>query len=123
MKVVKMEDAMQKMVKKEGEMEQRMDGLSNQISAVDKKVENVDADVISHDWKYFGVGVYGTGSESYKSKMPFLACIRSCEKHRVINGRAWNGLLWDPSSSNCWCIKNDQGHITEGYHYMHYKIE
>ena len=125
MKVVKIEDAVQKIVKKEGEMDSKMgnvereigsgkseiSGVKSEMKEQSKKTEKIDENLKPLNWVFIGRGEYGSRSDSITDFMPsFQQCVKFCDRKRLSDGYAWNGLTWYMDSGSCYCYKNDEGH-------------
>ena len=115
MKVIKLEDAVQKIVKKEGEMEKQMGEMDSRLQKVnnnalisslmsgwkfddrDKRSIWEDYNALAKGYKYYGRGRYESCTASvggfHKS---FPQCVEMCNKKRESDGSAWNGISWEP---------------------------
>ena len=135
MKVVKLEDAVQKMKKEMGEMKQTMDSSKEEMEQkmntnkeeINSKMEKIEADVKSErfpfGWTFLGRGVeishdYAI-AEYHKS---FTDCVNMCEHKRSTDGSEWNGLQWSADNQWCRCSKNDRGHRGNSL-YVHFRLE
>ena len=117
---------MWKMVKKQGEMEQQIEGVKSQMNGMQQKMEKIGDDVISSallsGWKYYGRGTWGSEDASIsKHSTTFPQCVQMCENQRTNHGSGWNGMIWRPSDGFCECYKNDQGHDSGYPTWMHFK--
>ena len=101
-------------------------------SEVSRKVDEVKRDVgevkfqvsvLLSGWTYLGRGNYKTYDEQfYKTVGSFPECKKLCENKRVqMQSNAWNGLLFNPSTNNCECVKNDRGHDDSSTTYTAWK--
>ena len=119
MKVIKLEDAVQKIVKKEGEMEKQMGEMDSRLQKVnnnalisslmsgwkfdDKGKRSIWEDynsistALAKGYKYYGRGWLGSSDDSISDfHKSFPQCVEMCNKKRESDGSAWNGISWEP---------------------------
>ena len=107
-------------------MDTKMTSVSNKVDSMDTKVDRdvimiVDMNSVTQGWRYLGRGIWlGHETESATLGTTLSQCAQICEsKHSA--DHQWNGFLWNPSNSDCYCQKNDKGHDPTQYiYYMHF---
>ena len=92
------------------------------MAQLETKVDNVDNDVVSFNWKFLGHGCPPTARESfYKHTTTLQECIEVCIKKRKDSGGAWNDLRWRQPNGECGCFENGTGHI-ENANDFHFRV-
>ena len=103
-------------------MDTKMTSVSNKVHSMDTKMNKIDQDVKMNGWRFLGVGyIYGQDASSNEGHVPLSQCLEICERKHS-SDKQWNGIMWDHSpSGNCFCRKNDKGHIPdENSQFMHF---
>ena len=127
--LLKVEDKVADVIDKQEKMGSQVSFVNNQVSEVKNKVEKIERDAFValalSRWRFIGIGVQGSRDEQViKNGFTLGQCIEYCQKYRESAGTVWNGLVYQASTSYCWCDKNSRGIRTSGWdEFVLYRVE